>query len=378
MKETVLRVLIRLLSWSAQTLRGKREPPEPGAVRRIVVLQMSGVGDLLLITPALRALHRLYPEAQVDLITYRLTNAGFLYRFPYLRQGAEFPLFKLELKHAWRPGFWRRLRTPMGLLRQEPCDLYVSFHHTWMLQWYLLELWLAACSGARYTIGINPDFVSGPGVFDQAVPESLLGERHYRPFFLDVVRLLGDPGKDLATEFPLAPGEIETARERIRRSLPGKERIICLHVGATHKAQLWPIDRFIELARRCQADGHGIVLIGTADEQPLTQQVARSLPSGTVLDVAGTTTLFEMAALIAAADLFIGNDSGPLHVAIARRRPTIGLIGPGRARYHRYSPDEAVIIRNPVVCDIQNMKNRAFPWAITVDDVYDKAQALLT
>ena len=371
------RALIRLLSFASQIARGPREQPAPEDISRIVVLHMSGIGDLLLMTPALRALRRLYPRAHIDLITYCLSNAAFLFRLPGVRQGCEFPLFDLELKWAWTRRFWQALEGPVRFIRQEPCDLYVSFHHCWLPQWYLLELWLAVRSRARYKIGINPDFVRSPGVFDRALPESQLGERHYRPFFLEVVGLLGETGKDLSMEFPLEPGEVRNAQEAIKTVLPGKRRIICLHVGATHAAQLWPLDRFLELAKRFEADRYGLVLIGTKEERHLTDQLAASLSSGTVLDVAGTTTLFQMAAFIDASDLFIGNDSGPMHVAVARRRPTIGLIGPGRTRYHRYEPDEAVMLLNPVPFDIRDQKDAAFPWAITVDEVYAAAKDLL-
>ncbi|TLY39728.1 MAG: glycosyltransferase family 9 protein, partial [Nitrospirae bacterium] len=101
----VARALIWLLSFASQTARGPREQPAPEEVSRIVVLHMSGIGDLLLMTPALRALRRLYPRAHIDLITYRLSNAAFLFRLPAARQECEFPLFDLDLKSAWTPGF---------------------------------------------------------------------------------------------------------------------------------------------------------------------------------------------------------------------------------------------------------------------------------
>ncbi|MDE3119401.1 MAG: glycosyltransferase family 9 protein [Nitrospirota bacterium] len=376
MIERVVRALIRLLSIAAQTVRGVRDPPPRDSVRRIVALQMSGVGDLLLTTPALRALHRLYPAARIDVITYKLGSASFLFRLPYMGRGCEFPLFELELKRAWSPSFWRGLARPIRFLREEPCDLYVSFHHTWLLQWYLFELWVAARARARFAIGINPDFLAGPGVFDRAVPESLLGERHYRPFFLDVVSLLGEAGHDVTMEFPLEPDEVRQASERLRQAMPGC-RIVCLHMGASHAAQLWPVERYVEFAQRCCRDGYGLVLIGTEGERGLADQVAKSLPAGRVLNVTGATTLSEMAAFIAASDLFVGNDSGPMHVAIALQRPTIGLIGPGRPRYYRYGLHEAVILRNPILFDIHDRKDSPYPWVITVDEVYRHARILL-
>jgi len=377
MKENISKILIYLLSKVSNALRTQRKPPSPDTVSRIVVLQMSGIGDLLLITPALRALHRIYPGAKIDIITYKLKNAEFLFRFPYIRNGCEFRLFDMELKRVWRPSFWQMLGKPINFMKKEPTDIYVSFHHTWLPQWYLFELLIAAHSGARYTVGINPDYIRDSGVFDRSVPESLLGNRHYCPFFLDIVSLLGDAGKDSATEFPLKPHEIEEARTLISTKMSKRNKVVCLHTGASFTAQRWPIDRFCKLAKMLEADGCGIVLIGTGEERKLTEHIAEVLPKGSCLDATGKTNLFQMAALIDASDLFIGNDSGPMHIAISRKCPAIGIIGPGKPRYHQYEQEKTVMMKNSILPDTKENKGIDYPWTITVKEAYEKARGLL-
>ena len=378
MKENILKMLIRLLSKVSCALRGRREPPNPNTVRRIVVFQMSGIGDLLLITPALRALHRIYPLASIDIITYKLKNAEFLFRFPYIESGCEFRLFNIELKRICSLSFWRMLEKPIRFMKKKPTDIYVSFHHTWLPQWYLFELWIAARSGARFTVGINPDYIRGSGVFDRSVTESLLGNRHYRPFFMDIVNLFGEAGYDYTAEFPLEAHEIEEAKIRIHTVMSDCRKVVCLHVGGSFSSKLWPINRFEELSKMLVSDGCGIVLIGTNEEHKLTKYIAEILPEGRWLDATGNTNLFQMAALIDASDLFIGNDSGPMHIAISRKRPTIGLIGPGKPRYHQYEPEEAVIMKNPVLPDTKENKEIDFPWTLTAEEVYEKARGLLS
>lgn len=381
-KHAFLRTLIRTLSALASVVRGPQALPDPDTVRRIVVLQMSGVGDLLLITPALRALRHLYPHARIDLLTRRLDNAAGLFRLPNMGSGSEFALFDLEFRHLWTPSFWRTLGGAVRFLRQEPCDLYVSFHHPWLMQWYLCELWVAARSGARFRVGINPAFVHGAGVFDRAVSESQLGDRHYRFLFLDVVGLLGDPGKDVAMEFPLRPEEIEEAKTRIHAALPDCERIVCLHTGASHPAKRWPQNRFAELARRLVEEARcGLVFVGSSDEAPLVRYIAAGLPASSYINAAGRTSIFQLGALIEACTMFIGNDSAPLHLAVARRRPAIGIIGPGDARYYRYHPDEAVIVKDDPGVSTGNvimLKETAWAWRISVEDVFAQAVRLLT
>lgn len=121
MKEHIIKILIRLLLKVSCVLRGQRTSPNPDTVRRIVVFQMSGIGDLLLITPALRAIHHIYPLAKIDIITYNLKNAEFLFRFPYIRDGCEFALFDIELKRMWRPSFWQTLKKPVRFIKS-PLD----------------------------------------------------------------------------------------------------------------------------------------------------------------------------------------------------------------------------------------------------------------
>lgn len=121
LKEKISKMLIRLLSKVSCVLRAQREPPNPDTVRRIVVFQMSGIGDLLLITPALRALNQLYPLAKINIITYKLKNAEFLFRFPYIRNGCEFSLFDIELKRIWSPSFWQTLKKPVRFIKS-PLD----------------------------------------------------------------------------------------------------------------------------------------------------------------------------------------------------------------------------------------------------------------
>lgn len=378
--EALAAALIRTLSTVVGTAKAGRTVPDPRSVRRIVVCQMSGVGDLLFMTPALRALHALYPAAGIDVITYNPSHAAFLFRLPYVRQHCRFRLFDIRLGRFWTSSFRKALEEPIRFLRDPVCDLFVGFHWSWLPQWTLLELWMAWRSSARFSIGVNPPEAGRRSVYDRFLPESRLGDRHCRDFFMDVVGLVGDGGKDLSMEFPLLPEEIEAARQRLRSTLPLCPKVVCLHPGATHAYQRWPVEAYVELATRLQAAGCGIVLVGTGQERSLTARIASALRADAVLDAAGTTSLFELGALIHASDLFIGNDSGPLHIAVARRRPAVGIVHRGSdPRFYRYHPEEAVIILDAGPSG-WGMKDKEVirEWGISVDDVWSKVRTLLS
>jgi ADP-heptose:LPS heptosyltransferase len=98
---------------------------------------------------------------------------------------------------------------------------------------------------------------------------------------------------------------------------------LALGVGARWVTKRWPAGHFAELARRAQAEfGGSAVFVGSADEAPLARQVAEQL-SGPALDLAGRTTLPQLAAVLALADAMLANDTGPLHLAAALGRPVV-------------------------------------------------------
>lgn len=109
-------------------------------------------------------------------------------------------------------------------------------------------------------------------------------------------------------------------------SVPGGVTVV--HPGAKSPVRRWPPQRFAEVARRLTADGHRVVITGSAAEQPVAVEVAdrAGLPGSAVL--AGRTGLRELAALVADARLLISGDTGIAHLATAYRTPSVVLFGP--------------------------------------------------
>ena len=322
----------------------------------------------------------MFPATTFDIITYNLNHASFLFRFPYIREGIRFPLFDLELKNIWHPGFWRPFHNALRRIRRNRYDLYISFHHTWMPQWYFLELLLAFLSRSAFRVGINPDYVSNDGVFHRSIKEGHLSDRHYRDFYFDLIRCIGDPGNDFSLEFPLDSHDIEAARALIQSTIPDVHGIVSLHIGASTESKRWPIQNYEALAERLVESGFGIILIGTDRELPLANRIANHLVESSCFNACGQTDLIQTGALIDASDLFIGNDSGPMHIAVARKKPTIGLIGPYHPRFHKYEKNEATIIRNSVTNDAYDaiaVKESDYRWAIPVDRVFSEAMKML-
>ena len=119
-------------------------------------------------------------------------------------------------------------------------------------------------------------------------------------------------------------------RERLwrERDLPSKERIVAMMPGAEYgPAKRWPSDRFAELAARLAGEGIGVLVLGSAKERYLGEEIAGAGPARLVRNLCGTTTLADVIDLLAASDVAVSNDSGLMHVASATDTHVIALYG---------------------------------------------------
>ncbi|MBS1023798.1 glycosyltransferase family 9 protein [Gluconobacter cerinus] len=100
--------------------------------------------------------------------------------------------------------------------------------------------------------------------------------------------------------------------------------VVLIPGAAPHRPQKrWPVTRFSEVAQAVAARGLTPVIVGCAAEKPLAEQILQDCPSA--LDLTGQTSLIELAGVLHKADLVIGNDTGPIHLAAAMDRPIIAL-----------------------------------------------------
>ncbi len=96
--------------------------------------------------------------------------------------------------------------------------------------------------------------------------------------------------------------------------------------GTIWETKHWGSDRFAEVARHFLQKGFAVALMGTRRERVVCEEVARLAPGA--VDVAGETTLTELAALIRRSAISVTNDSGPMHLAVALDRPVVSVFGP--------------------------------------------------
>jgi heptosyltransferase-2 len=218
-------------------------------------------------------------------------------------------------------------------LRRRRYDAVLIFHHYSLRFGSLKFAALALASGAPIRAGVD----NGRARFlTHRVPDAGFGAMHEARYWLATAALLGaDPTPDgRGLTLPLTAADQAFVTELLAQSgVAEAHPLIAIHPGAGwySLARRWPPAHFAQLARMLISDFRAtILLVGGPDEVELAEEVRWRVGkdhSGEIRVVAGRTSIAQSAALFARCDLFIGNDSGPLHLATAAGVPAIGIFG---------------------------------------------------
>jgi len=299
---------------------------------RILVVRVGALGDMLMVTPLLRALHHRYAEAEIDLLASSLA-APLLEFNPHLKN-----LFSLRNRN------WPLVLSPekqrlIERLRARQYDLAVLLeeapHYRRLIQ-RVLPRRIASFSEAP---------------FDAA--------QHAIVNNLRVAGLQAGPAEDLDMELPLTADELATA-ERMLQDLP-KPRI-GVHIGwgplgrkkrQEQRLRGWGHSNFVQLISSILERYSGSVLLtGSSQDAKDTEPICRLLANQRLRSIAGRTHVRELAAVIKKLDLLVSVDSGPCHMAAALGTPLVVLWGPGRLEQTRPISSIAPIriVRHQVPC----------------------------
>lgn len=285
---------------------------------KVLVIKIAAIGDILMATPALRALKRDGGVECLGLLAGRSMRAvvetnPHLDRVHYLDDRrlfrGSFVARAVEvLKASWR-------------LRRERYDVGLNFHRDWR---YNVILWLAGC---RRRIG----FTRGRRGFLLTEAEPLLGVKHNIFRYCDLARRLGPFCLDFAMEFPLPAGAAAAVAGRFLAGTDLGAAVVLAPGGAANVKQemasrRWSAENFADLAGRLLQAGRPVVLLGGGNDAAIAAAITTAQPG--VIDLSGKTTLAEAAALLRGARLVIANDSGLMHLAAAVNAPLIAIFGP--------------------------------------------------
>lgn len=300
------------LAWHPFSRRARRSP------KSIVVIKPCCLGDVLMTTPLLEVLHRAYPQAS---ITYVAGTWSKVVPEHHSAVNTVIDSGTVGIPGRYSLSDYMRLA---GILRKHHFDLALVLDRSPMLT---LLPWLAAIPRR-----VGPDSLRRGFSLTDRVPisSSPMRLQHQAEIYLDLARAIGLPIEHPSMRFE--PTEDE--RGCVRYSAP--VQVASLPGGGSNPgmeltAKRWPLERYRELTKKLvQELGAQVLLIGGPDDVALNQDLLDGLdvPEGTVINIAGKTSIGQLAAQLERCTLFIGNDSGPTHLATALGIPVIVIFGP--------------------------------------------------
>jgi heptosyltransferase III len=272
------------------------------SIRRILLVQLRFLGDVLLCTPAIRAVRRAYPEARIEFLT-SAQGVDVLGGNP-----------NLDEILVWRPGLLEEWRLRRELLRRA-YDAVVDF------QSMPRTARLVRSSRAPIRVGVR-----GRGPRNRSYTR--LVEREQELIFITRVKMqalapLGvEPVRDLGLD--IVVGEAERKRARAIWAEHGLDGAPTVAISAVAREawKQWGAARWATVADGLLEAGFRVLLTSGPGEHGQVESVARAMRGAPVFDY-GRTTLRELAAIYQRCALWVGNDGGPKHVASAAGVPTI-------------------------------------------------------
>lgn len=286
--------------------------PERDAVREILVIHVTRIGDTLLSTPTLRAIAAYFPNARLTVLGHA-KRVDILRHLPFIDQVGGISKKTAAFK-GWLPG--------------KRYDLAFVFGHDLPLIRYAQRV-------ARRVVGQpqeNPAWERGLFHVAARLP---FQSRHAVRLQYGLIEGLGIPLGDCRLAYRVTPEESAwAAAELLRRGVKGRFPLLGLQIASfpTKGYRDWPMENFAELAERVAAaypDAHFLIFGGDL-ERPRTEALAARLGTRAT-HLAGSLSLRETAAMMQQLDYYVGVDTGPTHIMGALQKPMLAF-------YHPSSP----------------------------------------
>lgn len=313
---------------------------------KVLILKPSSLGDVVQALPLLRLLKQHRPDAEVhwwlasELCPLLAGDVDLAAVIPFERK-------------RWRsPTYWPDGFAQIRAMRAARYDWVIDLQG---LARSALFAWLA--DGA-FTIGLELEREGAHLAYDLAVPRPK-DKPHAVEWYLAVARALGIPVHD---SFAWLPARPEIAAQVETKCPHNGARWLGINPGARWDNKRWPVEHFTELVRQLAARDANFrfALFGGPGDWQLTDTIQRAAPDRCV-NFAGRTALPELIELLRRCELLVTNDTGPMHLAAALRKPIVSLFGPTSPEQTGPYGQEPFAQRHPLPC-APCMKSRCH-WA---------------
>ena len=352
-------------------LISSRKPLYLAAVTRILVIRLDHIGDVAMSRPAIRALYKKSPHAAIDLLVTEDIA-------PLFEHSKEIRTV-IAAKHGWfnrKASFgqkWSEFWRLVAILKAKPYDLGID------LRGDLRNILLMFLSGVKYTISYG---IAGGGfLLSEEVPYD--ATQHQVRLNLNLLNSFHVAQDNKLLPFEYSPEKAREFWEKIE-TLPPTTLLprVVIHMGSGYPSKRWPFENFRALIQQIDREALAqIVLVGTEAEKDATPDL--KLNSERLIDLRGKTALRDLPVLLDVCDVFIGNDSGPAHIAAAQGLEIILLVsGTNDIRLWYPWTERLNLLQHEVPCspcgvDICPVEGHPCVEEITVDQAFNALLSVL-
>lgn len=299
--------------------------------KKILIVLIAGIGDLVLASRGIRAIRNGHPGAEIHLLT-SADAAPLARNYGYIDGVTVFPI------REWKAGKLRfiELLGVMKKLHRRGSDLAVNLYAADSPAGAFRMGCLLMLSGAAERVGIDG---KGLGHFlTKKVHPSQLSGRHVADAMVEIARSAGGVADDRGIEVFWDPAVEDRCRRLVPARADGKQPVIGINPGGNRRNRRWSPENFAATAERLiEKEGAAIVLLGGPSETDIAEGFLHGLRHD-VVNLSGKLDLDELACVVSRLDVLITNDSAPMHIAAAIGTPQVTLFGPeDPAAFHPYT-----------------------------------------
>jgi heptosyltransferase-2 len=308
--------------------------------KKILIINLGGIGDVLLSTPALRALKSHFPHSYVALMVVPRV-AEVINDLPYIDE--------VFIFYKYAKNLFKNFYTLFSL-RRKHFDLAINMRSLVSDKSAEKIKFLLNIMKPGLKVGRNTE--ERGYFFDIKIPEPDIGTRFEMEYDIDTLKALGVEIKDKSIDFVINNRSNEKIIRLLReKGVDEKDVLICIHPGGklSHR---WPVENFVHVISEIKKKISCRFLVsGDKDETALGKQIVNMM-NNKVIDFTGLLSVRELGALIKRCNLFISNDTGPMHIAAILKTPLIAIFGSGYIE--RYNPahisETATVLYKKVDC----------------------------
>ena len=338
---------------------------------KILVRTPNWIGDAVMAIPALEALRRARPNDDISLLA-RPAIADLFAGQPFANRTLAFDFRGRHQGWLGRAKLTRELRKE-------------KFDAALLLQNAFEAAWISWRAGISERIGYARD-ARGP-LLTNAIRVPQKGEipKHEAYYYLELLRRAGwaeMPREVLRARLTISAEARSAAESTLRRAgvREGSQRCAIAPGASYGAAKCWPPERFAQFADRIVSEwGADVLFFGSPGEKEISDHIRSKMTSNAV-SLVGETSMRDFAALLASCSLFIGNDSGAMHVAAAVGIPAIGIFGPTDPEGTAPLTDQFTLVRQPVSCSPCFLRrcpvDHRCMTRISVDSVFEAATSV--